>query len=201
MDVINAGLRDGELPTTQGVKPHVTLTAPIDTVTEQSDDPGVTAYGDLLPAETVRRISCDAGLTRAILSATGRVLDIGRQTNSWTVAQHRAAALTFRGCAFPVAEGHACGRPPAWCELHHIRYWSKGGRTDLDNGALLCSRHHHQVHDDGWTLTYQPDTGTITVTRPTTTGGHLTRSVRITAVTRTHPAGWGLLLAVGSVGA
>lgn len=168
--ITNAALNAGAMPTSHGVKPHLTLTARLNTITGEDDEAGETAYGDLLPAETVRRIACDAGLTRAILSATSQVLDIGRETASWTVAKHKAAALTFGGCAFPVAEGQACGRPPAWCELHHIQYWSKGGQTNLDNGSLLCTRHHHTVHDDGWKLTYDPATMTITVTKRRATG-------------------------------
>ena len=28
--------------------------------------------------------------------------------------------------------------------------WAEGGPTDLDNGALLCDFHHHQVHRQHW---------------------------------------------------
>ena len=38
-------------------------------------------------------------------------------------------------------------------EAHHIRWWNAhGGSTDLGNGILLCSGHHHRVHDDGWQI-------------------------------------------------
>jgi hypothetical protein len=29
------------------------------------------------------------------------------------------------------------------------------GPTDLDNLALVCNAHHHQIHDDGWTLAFR----------------------------------------------
>src|SRR5699024_12417211 len=32
------------------------------------------------------------------------------------------------------------------CDAHHIRPWSQGGATDLDNLILLCRRHHTVVH-------------------------------------------------------
>ena len=58
-------------------------------------------------------------------------------------AQRRAMALRDKTCR---AEG--CDTPAAWCEAHHANQpWSTGGRTDLDDGALLCSWHHHRAHD------------------------------------------------------
>ncbi|MGC5249099.1 HNH endonuclease, partial [Gordonia sp. DT219] len=29
-------------------------------------------------------------------------------------------------------------------------HWIDGGATDLDNGCLLCTSCHHDVHDSGW---------------------------------------------------
>jgi len=40
-----------------------------------------------------------------------------------------------------------CSIPAAWCEAHHLRPWSQGGRTDLEDGVLLCPWHHHRGHD------------------------------------------------------
>ncbi|WP_228373477.1 HNH endonuclease [Demequina gelatinilytica] len=34
-----------------------------------------------------------------------------------------------------------------------MRHWSHGGPSDLSNGVLLCTRCHHRIHDDGWTVT------------------------------------------------
>ena len=39
-----------------------------------------------------------------------------------------------------------CDRPHWMCEIHHIVPWAEGGRTDLDNLTLLCSKHHHLHH-------------------------------------------------------
>ena len=44
------------------------------------------------------------------------------------------------------AEG--CDIPADWCEAHHLeRPWSRGGLTDLEDGVLVCSFHHHRAHD------------------------------------------------------
>jgi hypothetical protein len=49
---------------------------------------------------------------------------------------------------------------------HHLHHWSDGSPTNLANLALLCSTHHHIVHEDRWSLTRAPD-GTLDFTTPT----------------------------------
>ncbi len=99
-------------------------------------------------ARTVRRMAADAGLVPAVLGGHGEVLDFGRSRRLFSRAQRLALAERDGGCAWP-----GCPHPPAYTEAHHIRWWNAhGGATDLDNGILLCSAHHHRVHDDGWGL-------------------------------------------------
>lgn len=40
---------------------------------------------------------------------------------------------------------------------HHVTYWRHGGRTDLANLILVCSRHHTLIHQYGWQLTLHDD--------------------------------------------
>ncbi|MEJ7775431.1 MAG: HNH endonuclease, partial [Nocardioidaceae bacterium] len=35
--------------------------------------------------------------------------------------------------------------------------WHAGGPTDLANGCLLCSYHHHLVHKGQWAVVMAPD--------------------------------------------
>jgi hypothetical protein len=37
-------------------------------------------------------------------------------------------------------------------DAHHIKHWSAGGETSLDNLMLLCSRHHQLVHEGGFRI-------------------------------------------------
>ena len=53
----------------------------------------------------------------------------------------------------------------ALCDIHHVIWWERFGLTNLDNLAPLCSRHHHNIHDDGWTLTLHRDRS-VTVQLP-----------------------------------
>jgi hypothetical protein len=66
------------------------------------------------------------------------------------------------------------------CVLHHIKYWEKHGRTDLDNMLPLCSQHHHRVHEGGWMLHLEPRTRDLTITYPDGTT-HTTRPPRARA--------------------
>ena len=87
-------------------------------------------------------------------------LEVGRTSRVVTAAQRSALAVRDRGCGFP-----GCGRPPSWCEAHHLVHWLHGGPTDLANLILLCRTHHRAVHEGGWRLTRQPD-GQLTATPP-----------------------------------
>ncbi len=51
------------------------------------------------------------------------------------------------------------------CRIHHVTYWEHNGPTDLDNLVPICERHHHLVHEGGWTLHLHPGRR-ITVQQP-----------------------------------
>ena len=59
-----------------------------------------------------------------------------------------------------------CDAPPGLCHAHHQLPWSKGGNTSLDNGRLLCPRHHTLAHDPHYATNTRPN-GKITFTRRT----------------------------------
>ena len=98
------------------------------------------------------RLACSAGVLPLVLSGGSVPLDLGREQRLFT--RHQAIALSSQHehCA---AEG--CERPFAWSELHHLRPWSDGGSTDLDNAVPLCGFHHRRIHDDHYTVTRAPD--------------------------------------------
>ncbi|WP_234988496.1 hypothetical protein, partial [Agrococcus casei] len=51
-----------------------------------------------------------------------------------------------------------CPRHRGKSKAHHVRWWSHGGRTDLDNGINLCNFHHHQVHQQHLDIVRDPPT-------------------------------------------
>jgi hypothetical protein len=105
---------------------------------------GIVLNLDDLP-EDLPLACCDSGLFRAVINAAGEVLDIGRTTREWTIPIRRGVVLRDGGCVFP-----GCDRPPSWCDVHHCWEWDHGGPTCVDNGALLCRRHHTFIHAKHW---------------------------------------------------
>ncbi|WNM24374.1 DUF222 domain-containing protein [Demequina capsici] len=91
----------------------------------------------------LRRLAGDAGIIPEVLGADGEVLDLGRERRTFTRAQRVALLERDGGCA-------RCHAPPEHCEAHHIVWWEHGGRSDLENGVMLCTRCHHDVHRQGW---------------------------------------------------
>lgn len=102
---------------------------------------GSTATGTRLSPETLRAMSCDATVIPTVLGSQSQPLDYGRAERLFTRAQRRAIWHRDKTCTYP-----GCHNPGAWSKVHHIHHWADGGRTDLDNAALLCQRHHTHVH-------------------------------------------------------
>lgn len=107
--------------------------------------PGDELTGDRITAAQARRLACTAKIIPAVLGGESLPLDLGRSRRLFNAIQRRAMAVRDKTCR---AEG--CDVPASWCEAHHLRPWQHGGRTDLDDGALLCSHHHHRAHDTGY---------------------------------------------------
>ncbi|MGA0879318.1 MAG: DUF222 domain-containing protein [Ilumatobacteraceae bacterium] len=120
-----------------------------------------TAFGADLPVETIRRISCDAGIIPLVLNGASVPLDIGRSQRLASAGQRRALEGTHTSCAFP-----GCEVAFHHCQIHHIDYWENGGRTDLANMVPLCSQHHHAAHEGGWTLNLDPESRLLTASPP-----------------------------------
>ncbi|MFZ9158069.1 MAG: DUF222 domain-containing protein [Ilumatobacteraceae bacterium] len=119
-----------------------------------------THLGTDIPAETARRLACEADIIPVVLDGHSVPIDVGRAKRLATVHQRRALEAIHTTCAIP-----DCDVPYHRCQIHHIDYWENGGRTDMDNQLPLCNKHHHAVHEGGWTLTLDPATRAVTVTR------------------------------------
>jgi hypothetical protein len=57
--------------------------------------------------------------------------------------------------------------PATYCEAHHLHPWSTGGHTDLNDGILLCSWHHHRAHETQTYTTNRLPNGDLKFTRRT----------------------------------
>lgn len=104
---------------------------------------GVTDDGVALDPHLVRQIACDADILPMVVGGEGQPLDVGRRQRLVKGSLRAAVVQRDRHCTYP-----GCGRPPSWCQVHHVIPWHRGGGTSLDNSALLCPRHHTIVHRD-----------------------------------------------------
>ena len=112
-----------------------------------------TSTGEVLTATEARRLACTAGIIPVVLGGAGETLDLGRSRRLFSPGQRKAMAIRDRGC-----RAEDCDIPSAWCEAHHAHTpWSRGGRTDLAHGVLLCSLHHHRAHDRTWDTARLPN--------------------------------------------
>jgi 5-methylcytosine-specific restriction protein A len=100
--------------------------------------------------QTLRRMAVDAEFIPVVLGGASLPVDVGRARRSFTDAQRIVIGERDRGCAW-------CTAPPAWCDTHHIQFWSRNGRSDAKNGLMLCVGCHHRVHDCGWDVEVDPN--------------------------------------------
>jgi hypothetical protein len=185
-------LENGLLGSRHDVKPHVVLTADlVDIVAGRGGEMLLPGHDDpvLVPSVTVSRLLCDAMVTgiltrRPHCPRTGAhhnggsdavpdgfedlaawireqahdVLYVGREQRTVPLRLRRALERRDRHCAFP-----ECRVDVTRAHAHHVIPWEVGGSTDIDNAVLVCSRHHHDVHEGGWVVS-------ATDRRPTETG-------------------------------
>jgi Domain of unknown function (DUF222)/HNH endonuclease len=164
---------------------HVPLGALVADAGEESTLAGELEHGGLIDTETVRRIACDATITVALDDDVGHTMYEGRARRFPSDAQRREVMRRDRHCRFP-------GCPNVtFTNVHHIAPWKPGGRTDLDNLALLCLFHHGVVHKKGWAmsgnanaqLTFVGPSGRVMTSRPSPLW------TRVTAGPRSGPSG------------
>jgi hypothetical protein len=129
-------------------------------VLADADAPGQSVLEDgvRVPAGTSQRLACDASRVVMRHDADGQVVEVGARTRTIPAALRRALHHRDRACRFP-----GCG--VRFGQAHHIRHWAHGGPTTLSNLALLCSRHHRAVHEEGYDVERRLD-GELEFRRP-----------------------------------
>lgn len=138
-----------------GPVPDVTLV-----VHEERGGEVRTERGQRVSEAVAELLLCDASFATLLVDGDGTPLRLGRSRRRASGPQRRALAHRDRGCIFP-----GCGAGASWCDAHHVTHWRGGGRTDIENLALLCRYHHGVVHRRGWAMTAVGDQA-FTVTTP-----------------------------------
>jgi hypothetical protein len=162
-DLLSSILANG-LPSDKGVKPHLSVFADAETMeaaaqhvqheTEHPDeapDPmpstepaKLAGFGNIGP-HLLMYFACISDFTVFLTKQHGgarqaEILNAGRGKYQPNLLQRRAVLARQQGvCAAP-------GCNHTHLEIHHVIWWSLGGRTDLDQLIGLCVRCHHLVH-------------------------------------------------------
>jgi hypothetical protein len=147
-------LAAGDLPILRTVKPHVQVIINIEDLVAPAIGPaaGEMGFGATISAARARWLACDGNVSRVIMGPDGHVLDFGRSKRIVPPQLRKATEIRDRHCVFA-----GCGAPTHWCDVHHVAEWARDeGETNLENSALLCERHHTQVHH-GFRVERQPD--------------------------------------------
>jgi hypothetical protein len=153
MDLMGAAARGSSSGGAPGSAFFVVAHVPLQALVEDAGDDALTGlageleHDGLISTEVVRRIACDATIAVALDDDVGHTMYEGRARRFPTGAQRREVMRRDRRCRFP-----GCSAV-TFTHVHHIVAWKPGGRSDLDNLALLCRHHHGVVHRKGWTMT------------------------------------------------
>ena len=143
-DICGYVLDHGDLPQCGGARPHMNVLIGLEDLENRAKAACSGSRGHPSPA-SLRMLCCDAAVIPIVLDGQGQPLDVGRMTRVIPEGLRRAVMARDHGCA-------RCGRPPSWCEAHHLIPWEHGGATALDNLVLLCRACHRLVHHAGWDI-------------------------------------------------
>lgn len=125
-----------------------------------------TIDGIPLPVATVQRWCCEAVVQAVLVDPDGTTDRLCAEQRTANRTQRRLLAAMYSTCAHP-----HCQVPFSQCRIHHIVWWTNGGRTVLENLLPVCETHHHLVHEGGWQLSID-DRRHVTWTRPDGTVWH-----------------------------
>ena len=152
------------LPSDKGVRPHLsvfvdaeTLAAAAEHVQQATENP-FTVHDPTPPVEPATLAGhgaislnllmyfyCVSDVTNFLMKTGGgtrqaQILNAGRDKYQPNTLQRRSVIARQKGvCATP-------GCHHTHLEIHHVVFWSMGGRTNLDQLIGLCTRCHHLLH-------------------------------------------------------
>jgi hypothetical protein len=176
-DVFCDLLVDGETPADhprrpllgRGIRARVLITVPVLTLLGHGGEPAsLEGYGPI-DIGTARELAAHApGFTRILTHPeTGAVLSLGR--DRYAIPPDLRAWLRMRDetCRAP-----GCATAARYCDIDHTEDWQHLGRSDHDNLAHLCPKHHRQKHHTAWRVEHA-GAGALDWTSPT---GHRYRT-------------------------
>ncbi|TFD55432.1 HNH endonuclease [Cryobacterium frigoriphilum] len=96
---------------------------------------------------TVDQALCSGGFIPILFGPNNEVLRVGDKRRAFSPAMTKAIMSRDGGCIIS-----GCDIPAYWTELHHVKSYAQGGKTEVANGVCLCYRHHHAIDTSGWQI-------------------------------------------------
>ena len=147
VDLARRPLDGSKLGSTGGQRPHLVITASVETLAGIPGAPPATLDGvGPIASEAAQRHACDATVSW-LLGKVEKDQETSHEHRQIPPSIRRALVARDRDCVF-----NGCHRPANWCDGHHVKWWTRGGETRLENLALVCGRHHRMLHEEGWTI-------------------------------------------------
>lgn len=140
-------------------RPIINVTVPITTLMGVSDEPGVHAGGESVPADLTRQLAQDPSSTwyRLLTDPFGGFLELSTKSYAPTGPIWCTAVAMNITCVWP-----GCLRPATIIPLDH-RVPFPLGKTSTLNLQPLCERHHKVKHSQGFEVVREAD-GSVTWT-------------------------------------
>lgn len=108
---------------------------------------GWSAHGLEIPVSRLRQRLTEFNFIPIVLGGDGQILDYGRARRYPPESMKAAIRARDRGCLKP-----GCTTPPEHCEFHHIKPWSEGGGTSVQNLGMFCTSDHRAADNGDLTI-------------------------------------------------
>lgn len=144
-DICRESLDAGTAAKDGGIRPHLSLTVDWSRFGGTSDGrprpPACHLEGfGPIPDTLVRKLGCDAGVSRIVTDPDGAPLNLGRTARTAQPHQRRGIRVRDRRrCRTPGCDNRSV-------QIHHVKHWIDGGDTDIDSMVSACPRCHTLVH-------------------------------------------------------
>ncbi|MEY8567693.1 HNH endonuclease signature motif containing protein [Brevibacterium linens] len=106
---------------------------------------GTTGADNPIPIKELMRNGLNGSLFFHLMSDKAKTMQVATEQRFANRKQLAVITARDRGCTFP-----GCDAPPGWCDANHVLPFARGGKTEINNLALLCSYHHHLLDRSDW---------------------------------------------------
>lgn len=106
---------------------------------------GTTGADNPIPIKELMTDGLNGSVFFHLMTAKAKTMQVATEQRFANRKQLAVITARDRGCTFP-----GCDAPPGWCDANHVYPWARGGKTEVNNLALLCSYHHHLLDRSDW---------------------------------------------------